>query len=95
MGHPFVLVTCVAKGTPPFRFQWLKEGSEVINSERIAIKSDTKFSTLEIRNIEGDDRGNYSCLVSNPAGSDSFESAFIIKREVYFVRVAFAESCLV
>ena len=80
-GLTVVSINCIAKGGSPLHFRWIKDGHEIASTGRISIRSDAEFSSLEIRRLEAADRGNYSCLVSNAVGSDSFTAALDIKRE--------------
>ena len=90
-GHPFVSVDCVARGRSPLLFRWLRDGHEITSAGRFVIRNDAEFSSLDIRKPDAGDRGNYSCLVSNSAGSDSFTAELEIKREicpVYFTSLS-------
>lgn len=80
VGYPVASVDCASRGSPPFRFRWLKDGKELMSSDRVIVRSFEKYSAVEISNVEAGDRGNYSCIVSNSAGSDSFTTVLDIKR---------------
>lgn len=80
-GRPIASVDCVARGAPVLSFRWTKDGHEIHTSARIIIQSDAEFSSLEIRKLEPEDRGNYSCFVSNGFGSDSHSAELLVKRE--------------
>ena len=82
VGHPVVSVNCVAGGQTPLIFRWLRDGHEITGGGRYVIRTEAEFSSLEIRKLAAEDRGNYSCLVSDSAGSDSFTAALDIKREI-------------
>lgn len=93
-GNPFVAVTCVARGSGPLLFRWMKDGNELKTSERSLVRQTDKHSTLGISNLEIGDRGNYSCLVSNSAGSDSFTAALNVKRKIHHVNICVSQLIL-
>ena len=65
------MLTCnVAKGSKPFRFQWFKNGVELSNTGQSTIETKDIFSLYTLRNIDSNDRGNYSCVVTNKFGFD-------------------------
>jgi RHS repeat-associated protein len=47
-------------GTPPFSYQWKKDGANIANATG---------ATLTISNAQGNDRANYSVVVTNGVGS--------------------------
>lgn len=84
-GHPIASTTCVVvSGSHPFSFRWFKDGKELsqVRDDRIIVRNEPEFSQLEIRKIRASDRGNYSCSVSNPSGSDSQSAVLDIKGTV-------------
>ena len=82
MGYPVASVACaVVRGSPPFRFRWTRNGDDLASSPRVLVRSYDKYSSVEISNVEAEDRGNYSCSASNAAGSDIFVASLDVKRE--------------
>jgi hypothetical protein len=63
----------------------LKNGNELASTERLIIRSTEKYSSIELNNIDAGDRGNYTCIASNAAGSDSFTAVLDVKREMIYV----------
>jgi immunoglobulin I-set domain protein/Ig-like domain-containing protein len=61
-----------ASGTPSLIYQWLKNAIELNNGENI---SGADSDELIINPVEEDDLGNYSCRVSNVAGSVMSDTA--------------------
>lgn len=65
-------LSVAASGDPPLRFQWRKDGVDVLDSDRV---SGSNLTTLVIQDIRFNDRGVYACevtgactqLVSQPA----------------------------
>lgn len=72
IGKRTVLTCSIIDGTPPFRFSWLKDGQELRETDIYSIKIVDDFtSTLSISNLSAQSNGNYTCKVSNLAGSDA------------------------
>ena len=69
-GSDLVLTCNVAKGSKPFRFQWFRNGVELTGSSRSSIETKDIFSLYTLRNIDSNDMGNYSCVVTNEFGFD-------------------------
>jgi hypothetical protein len=51
--------TVTATGTPPISFQWRRNGTDLPGGTN---------ATLSLASVQASDAGNYSVLVSNPAG---------------------------
>ncbi|WKY09398.1 hypothetical protein Q1695_002061 [Nippostrongylus brasiliensis] len=61
---------CHASGHPAPEFIWYKDGDEIIPADdRVQITNDGYMSRLTIADVESDDRGSYTCEVSNPLGT--------------------------
>ena len=69
-GDRFVLV-CSFSGTPPPVVGWLKDGSIFLTEEGRRITNSTGRSQLEINSLALSDAGEYTCSVSNVAGTDT------------------------
>nr|XP_046911747.1 titin-like [Dermatophagoides farinae] len=66
-----IVFTCnVAKGTKPFQFQWHRNNVELRDHKRSRIESKDIYSLLTLYNIDVEDIGNYSCIVTNQFGFD-------------------------
>ncbi|EEC18936.1 conserved hypothetical protein, partial [Ixodes scapularis] len=74
-----VIVHCaVLEGSEPFAFSWLKDGNILANSRRLQVKVSEAMSLLTIVDLNAEDIGNYTCVVTNAAGSDSFTSQLLV-----------------
>ena len=80
-------VACsVIDGDPPFRFMWMKDGQEIKETEIYSIKIVDDFSsTLSISNLSASSNGNYTCRVSNAAGSDEKHDYLLMKGKYLYV----------
>ena len=61
-----------ADGTPPFNFQWLKNGQPIANGT-------DKILTLE--NVSEADAGTYICVVRNSAGEKASQAVQLVIRK--------------
>ena len=73
-------VSCMATGSTPLRFKWLKDGSEVPANLATIINSE-EFSTIFIKNMSPVHSGNYTCVAENSFGSDRFTASLSVKCE--------------
>lgn len=64
-GHD-ALLTVTCWGTPPFGFQWLKNGQPLSDLDRI---SGSQTAQLTISNIQAADQASYSVIVTNQLGA--------------------------
>lgn len=60
---------CEATGNPVPSYTWLKDGSELKKTAKI--KSNKKYSKVQIRRAKLEDSGNYTCVAENPLGKDN------------------------
>ncbi|KAK8775970.1 hypothetical protein V5799_030684 [Amblyomma americanum] len=66
-------VTCmVASGTAPMKFIWMKDGKELTEASSVRFKHEQGYSMLFIEPVEVNSGGNYTCVVKNRAGIDSY-----------------------
>lgn len=75
-----VVVSCVAmEGDEPLSFAWLKNGQPVSSNRGVIVAMFTaNIASLTIPEVTAMDVGNYTCVVSNKAGKDSFTSSLIV-----------------
>jgi len=69
----------VSTGSPPFTFQWLKNGLSLLNLNAPRIHLQPDFSVLSIDSISANDVGNYTCIISNHDGKDSHTASLIVE----------------
>lgn len=78
-------VTCVvSSGKPPFTFIWLKDGLQIEDTETLTIRNIDEYnSNLAISKLGPEHNGNYTCKVSNHAGSDAQSNVLLMKGNDY------------
>nr|XP_034375995.1 palladin isoform X2 [Arvicanthis niloticus] len=75
-----VYLECRVTGNPPPRVRWFCEGKELYNSPDIQIHCESgELHTLVIAEAFEDDTGRYTCLATNPSGSDSTSAEVFIE----------------
>nr|7Y4X_A Chain A, Down syndrome cell adhesion molecule [Chelicerata]7Y4X_B Chain B, Down syndrome cell adhesion molecule [Chelicerata] len=74
-------ITCLAiAGDPPLSFSWTKDGINIDKFSDIIVETPKNFySVLVILSIQPNHIGNYTCIVKNSVGSDSFTASLILK----------------
>ncbi|XP_042142931.1 hemicentin-1-like [Ixodes scapularis] len=74
-------VSCVVSfGQGPFDFYWTQEGKEIEDSPRKHTKTVTEnVAVMTIEKVTAEDLGNYTCTVSNAAGSSSHSATLVIE----------------
>ncbi|XP_059030855.1 palladin isoform X3 [Mustela lutreola] len=75
-----VYLECRVTGNPTPRVRWFCEGKELHNTPDIQIRSEGgDLHTLIIAEAFEDDTGRYTCLATNPSGSDSTSAEVFIE----------------
>ena len=59
---------CNAKGTPPLKYTWLKDGKP-LKGRRLDPYLNTSIWQLKLKDLVPKDAGQYTCIVSNRYGS--------------------------
>ncbi|KAH6928161.1 hypothetical protein HPB50_012350 [Hyalomma asiaticum] len=73
-GERISIICLVSEGTPPFSFSWSREGKEVQATENVKLKAETEYSLMIINSIDEKSAGNYTCIVKNIYGFDSYSA---------------------
>lgn len=71
-------ICTIKSGERPLSFQWLKDGSDIKESESIKIQTVLDSSFLVIESVTSTSTGNYTCIVKNNFGSDRFTAELIV-----------------
>ncbi|XP_067139910.1 cell adhesion molecule Dscam1-like isoform X2 [Centruroides vittatus] len=86
-GQRYVAICGISEGDSPLRFQWSKNGKQLTESSHLKIHHQGDFSTsLIIAAVKGTDSGNYTCVVSNRAGSDSLTTKLLVSVPSSWIR---------
>ncbi|KAG0434148.1 hypothetical protein HPB47_019322 [Ixodes persulcatus] len=73
-------LAAVYEGDGPFDFSWTKDGLLLRSPHRATIRQFTESSSLlTLEAVTVGDIGNYTCVVSSPAGSDSYTAALSVR----------------
>ncbi|XP_040074519.1 Down syndrome cell adhesion molecule-like protein Dscam2 [Ixodes scapularis] len=71
----------VQKGSRPLTFSWMKDGRVIRNG----VTSLEDYSTLTMDPVTAQSAGNYTCVVSNSAGTDRYTSTLEVKQPPQWV----------
>ena len=79
-------LSCTSRGSPPDTFTWMKDGTAapLIPTLTAATHNPTDAifrSDYNISSTTTSDMGTYTCIVTNPIGSDSFTITVIVNGE--------------
>lgn len=77
-------VTCaVTSGTAPFKFLWMKDNKELEEQNNVRVKHEQRYSMLFIEPVDTLSGGNYTCVVKNRAGLDSYTTFLDVEGEIH------------
>lgn len=74
-----VHMECKVSGSLPIAAKWYKDGKEITDSAKHRSQCHENTVSLEIVNLGLEDTANYTCSVSNVAGSDSCSAVLTVK----------------
>ncbi|UYV62107.1 Dscam [Cordylochernes scorpioides] len=69
----------LSKGDGDLTFSWQLNGRPLSSSGHITITTHPRFSVLYIDKLSSVDSGNYTCVATNSAGSDSFTALLMVR----------------
>lgn len=70
---------CKVSGSLPITAKWFKDGKEIPESAKYRHLCHENTVSLEVNYLELTDSGNYTCSVTNVAGSDSCSAVLTVK----------------
>ncbi|XP_022236187.1 Down syndrome cell adhesion molecule-like protein 1 homolog [Limulus polyphemus] len=75
-----IQITCgIEEGDDPIEFSWFKNGKVLQSKEQWTIHTIGRLSVFIINNVNTKHIGNYTCIATNPAGTDSFSSELKVR----------------
>lgn len=74
-----IRMECKVSGSLPITAKWYKDGKEISDSAKYRTLCHENTVSLEINNLELTDSSNYTCSVTNIAGSDSCSAILAVK----------------
>uniref|UniRef100_A0A8V5GBK4 Uncharacterized protein n=1 Tax=Melopsittacus undulatus TaxID=13146 RepID=A0A8V5GBK4_MELUD len=77
-----IQMECKVSGSLPITAKWYKDGKEITDSAKYRSLCHENTMSLEIANLELADSANYTCSISNVAGSDSCSAVLTVKGKV-------------
>ena len=73
-------VLCSVKsGSPPLKFEWLKDGIPLRSDDKLSIFTTGDLSSLTFRQLRRSDPGNYTCIVKNEEAMDSHTAQLFMR----------------
>ena len=71
-------LSCTSQGSPPDTFTWMKDGTPApLTPTLTKVTHNSTTATFQsdytINSVTTSDNGTYTCTVTNPIGSDSFD----------------------
>lgn len=78
----------VVSGDQPLEIVWLKDGEPLLDRGKTQ-KLDDSTLILSLRRLQLEDMGNYTCQVTNPAGTTSYTATLRVKGTYIFLRLFF------
>lgn len=80
-GYPASL-ECQISGQPKPNVEWFKDNEKVKESKRIKLASDNESFSLNFKETELDDEGDYKCVARNEFGSVSCKAELLVNDAV-------------
>lgn len=76
---------CKVSGSLPITAKWYKDGKEITESAKYRSLCHENTVSLDVNNLELTDSANYTCSVTNVAGSDSCSAVLTVKGLDFFL----------
>lgn len=74
-----VTFSAVIRGTPPFKVRWFRGVNELVPSDKCNIYLEDSVTDLELFDVEPQQSGEYTCVVTNEAGKVSCTAHLSVK----------------
>lgn len=81
-----VVATCAVKsGVRPLKFKWEKDGSNIEDIPNSFVDVQSDYAVMTIGPATKANVGNYTCIVENAVGKDSYTVSLILKCKYYTI----------
>ncbi|KAH6928693.1 hypothetical protein HPB50_018636 [Hyalomma asiaticum] len=86
-----VRTSCLVEaGDRPMKFSWLRNGHDASSLPNVKIDTHSEVSLLTIAPVSASSAGNFTCIVKNKAGFDSFTSLLEVEVTPKIIAFSFA-----
>lgn len=93
-GQKEQVICSVVIGDAPLSFRWKKDDDDMSKFPDIKVDiANNLYSVLSILSVRPENIGNYTCIVTNPVGSDSYTAALVMKVRKLVTRSAIVLKC--
>ncbi|GFR23906.1 ig-like domain-containing protein [Trichonephila clavata] len=90
IGERADIICTLRRGDLPVTFKWFFNGREIRGEELGKVTSyDVRSSVYLMDKLRAENVGNYTCTVSNAAGSDSASGQLLVEGESYPSEILF------
>ncbi|RWR99028.1 hemicentin-1-like protein, partial [Leptotrombidium deliense] len=79
-GSRFKSFCGLIQGSEPLQFEWIKDRNAIVQEKgKVNIETTSQQSIIALEKVTSKDTGNYTCVVTNDIGKDSFTLSLIVK----------------
>ncbi|RWS19700.1 Down syndrome cell adhesion molecule-like protein Dscam2, partial [Leptotrombidium deliense] len=79
-GFRFKSFCGLIQGSEPLQFEWFKDRNAILfETGKVNIETTLQQSIITVEKVTSKDTGNYTCVVTNDVGKDSFTLSLIVK----------------
>lgn len=99
VGSRTKVMCSISRGDPPIKFQWLKDGVEIVKSGNndnngLRVESNEDYTILSIESVSMSHAGNYTCQVTNEASRSSHTSLLHVNQPPKWISEPFDQSTI-
>ena len=99
VGSKTKVMCSISRGEPPIKFQWLKDGVEMVktginDNNGLRIESNEDYTILSIEKVSMSHGGNYTCQVTNEASRSSHTSLLHVNQLPKWISEPFDQSTI-
>lgn len=83
LDEKITVVCSAASGSGSLSFMWFQNGQPLSTHDNIKIDVTNDYSVLTIDPLTSKNIANFSCLITNDYGSDSYSASLIVECELF------------